>query len=134
MVHDGYTQPRSRHRLWIRNRHVKNVETEESARISHPVPDRVCRGVDLPTAFALVDDRRVSRIPNSAPAHDRPSLGIPQQQETELLRLCQHVCQLVETLVNGLRIRLSPTKPLRTSGAINLNMSAEVPGRPTSAP
>src|SRR5215510_10717028 len=47
MVHDRYAQPHLRHRLWICNRHMKDVETEEPTRISHPVPDRVRRGVDL---------------------------------------------------------------------------------------
>src|SRR5712691_1200784 len=120
MVHDGYTQARSCHRLWIRHGHVKNVKTEESARISHPVPDYVCRRVDLQTALTLVDDGGISRMPGLARAHDRSFLGIPQQQATELLRLCKHVCQLVETLVNGLRIRLSPTEPLQYFGGDKL--------------
>src|SRR5262249_39974070 len=120
MVHDGYTQPRSRHRFWIRNRHVKDVETEEATRISHPVPDCVCRSVDLQTAFTLIDDGRVRCMSNSVCAHDRSSLGISQQQATDLLRLCEHVCQLVETLVNGLRIRLNPTKPRQDCGCNKL--------------
>src|SRR5215468_6359416 len=95
MVHDGHAQSHACHRLWIRHRHVKDVETEGAARISHPGPDRVCRGVDLQTAFALIDNghgRRANghgrRAPHSARAHDRSSLRIPQQQATELPRLC----------------------------------------------
>src|SRR5262249_8763327 len=81
VVPNGYLESGSRHRLWIVHGDMKDIESEEVAHIGHPAPDRICRGVDLQAALALVDDCRTRCAFGLACAHHPPPYACPSNRQ-----------------------------------------------------